>query len=127
MAGLKILVSLVQFRPWPPFRGTRSGPQNRPRFQCLGHQFSGSTNGSDLCRRSGSTHTVRTASGTAGSERRPGPPGPNGVRDRRDLRAALAILAEGGRARMEKGGRRRCAAINPALLADREWPSTVGY
>jgi len=37
-----------------------------------------------------------------------------------DLRAALAILAERGRARMEQDGRRRCVAINPALLVDRE-------
>ena len=42
--------------------------------------------------------------------------GPNCVRDSRDLRAALAILAERGRARMEEGGRRRVVAINPALL-----------
>ena len=35
-------------------------------------------------------------------------------------RAALAILAERGRARMEDGGRRRTVAINPALLVDRE-------
>ena len=45
--------------------------------------------------------------------------GPNCVRDSRDLRAALAILAERGRARMEEGGRRRAVAINPALLVDR--------
>ena len=42
--------------------------------------------------------------------------GPNCVRDSRDLRAALAILAERGRARMEEDGRRRVVAINPALL-----------
>ena len=42
--------------------------------------------------------------------------GPNCVRDSRDLRAALAILAERGRARMERDGRRRVIAINPALL-----------
>jgi putative DNA primase/helicase len=46
--------------------------------------------------------------------------GPNCVRDSRDLRAALAILAERGRARMEEDGRRRCVAINPALLDGRE-------
>lgn len=46
--------------------------------------------------------------------------GPNCVRDSRDLRAALAILAERGRARMEEGGRRRIVAINPALLDERE-------
>ena len=37
-----------------------------------------------------------------------------------DLRAALAILAERGRARMEEDGRRRSVAINPALLDGRE-------
>jgi hypothetical protein len=31
----------------------------------------------------------------------------------------LACLAERGRARMEEGGRRRCVAINPALVVDR--------
>ena len=46
--------------------------------------------------------------------------GPNCVRDSRDLRAALAILAERGRARMEETGRRRSVAINPALLDGRE-------
>ena len=46
--------------------------------------------------------------------------GPNCVRDSRDLRAALAILAERGRARMEEDGRRRVVAINPALLDARE-------
>jgi putative DNA primase/helicase len=46
--------------------------------------------------------------------------GPNCVRDNRDLRAALAILAERGRARMEEDGRRRSVAINPALLDGRE-------
>ena len=46
--------------------------------------------------------------------------GPNCVRDSRDLRAALAILAERGRARMEEDGRRRSVAINPALLDGRE-------
>ena len=45
--------------------------------------------------------------------------GPNCVRDSRDLRAALAILAERGRARMEENGRRRAVAINPALLDGR--------
>ena len=46
--------------------------------------------------------------------------GPNCVRDSRDLRAALAILAERGRARMEEDGRRRAVVINPALLDGRE-------
>jgi len=46
--------------------------------------------------------------------------GPNSVRDSRDLRAALAILNERGRARMEENGRRRCVATNPALLNERE-------
>jgi len=46
--------------------------------------------------------------------------GPNCVRESRDLRAALAILAERGRARMEEDGRRRYVAINPALLASPE-------
>jgi len=46
--------------------------------------------------------------------------GPNCVRDSRDLRAALAILAERGRARMEEDGCRRTVAINPALLSGRE-------
>lgn len=46
--------------------------------------------------------------------------GPNCVRDSRDLRAALAILAERGRARMVEDGRRRSVAINPALLDGRE-------
>ena len=46
--------------------------------------------------------------------------GPNCVRDSRDLRAALAILFERGRARMEEDGRRRCVAINPVLLGERE-------
>ncbi len=45
--------------------------------------------------------------------------GPNCVRDSRDLRAALAILAERGRARMEVDGRRRAVVINPALLVHR--------
>ena len=45
--------------------------------------------------------------------------GPNCVRDSRDLRAALAMLAERGRARMEEDGRRRAVAINPALLDER--------
>ena len=48
------------------------------------------------------------------------PYGPNGVQDRRDVRAALAILAERGRARMEEDGGRRYVAIDPALPADRE-------
>lgn len=53
--------------------------------------------------------------------------GPHGARDSRDLRAALAILAERGRARMEEDGRRRAVAINPALLAARQWPSRIGF
>uniref|UniRef100_UPI0025EAE6BD hypothetical protein n=1 Tax=uncultured Lamprocystis sp. TaxID=543132 RepID=UPI0025EAE6BD len=44
--------------------------------------------------------------------------GPNCVRDCHDLRAALAILAERGRARMEESGRRRSVVINPALLTE---------
>lgn len=44
--------------------------------------------------------------------------GPNCVRDSRDLRAALGILAERGRARLQEDGRRRVIAINPALLLD---------
>jgi hypothetical protein len=68
----------------------------------LGHQFLGSTNDTDR------VPTKRIYQY-----------GPNGVRDGRDLRAALAILAERGRARMEEDGRRRYVAINPALLADR--------
>jgi hypothetical protein len=46
--------------------------------------------------------------------------GPNCVRDSQDFRAALAMLAERGRARMEGDGRRRSVAVNPALLVDRE-------
>ena len=46
--------------------------------------------------------------------------GPNCVRDSRDLRAALAILAERGRAWLEESGRRRSVVINPALLVNRE-------
>ena len=46
--------------------------------------------------------------------------GPNCVRDSRDLRAALAILAERGRARTEEDGRRRYVVINPALPTGRE-------
>ena len=46
--------------------------------------------------------------------------GPNCVRDSRDLHAALAILTERGRARIEEDGRRRVVAINPALLDARE-------
>ena len=46
--------------------------------------------------------------------------GPNCVRDSRDLRAALAILAERGRAWLEESGRRRSVVINPALLTARE-------
>ena len=45
--------------------------------------------------------------------------GPNCVRDSRDLRAALAILAERGRARLQEDGRRRVVVINPALLDER--------
>lgn len=44
--------------------------------------------------------------------------GPNSVRDSRELRAALAILAERGRARLQEDGRRRVVVINPALLGD---------
>jgi putative DNA primase/helicase len=46
--------------------------------------------------------------------------GPNCVRDSRELRAALAILAERGRAWLEESGRRRSVVINPALLIERE-------
>lgn len=46
--------------------------------------------------------------------------GPNCVRDSRDLRAALTILNERGRARMEEDGQRRSVAINRALLSDEE-------
>ena len=46
--------------------------------------------------------------------------GPPCVRDSRDLRAALAILAERGRAWLEECGRRRIVVINPALLTERE-------
>ncbi len=46
--------------------------------------------------------------------------GPNCVRDSRDLRAALAILAERGRAWLEECGRRRSVVINPALLVNLE-------
>ena len=46
--------------------------------------------------------------------------GPNCVRDSRNLRAAPFIHAERRRARMEEDGRRRCVAINPALLDGRE-------
>lgn len=45
--------------------------------------------------------------------------GPNCVRDSSDLPAALAILAERGRARLQEDGRRRAVAINPALLDER--------
>ncbi len=44
--------------------------------------------------------------------------GPNCVRNSRDLRAALAVLAERGRARLQEDGRRRVVVINPALLGD---------
>jgi len=53
--------------------------------------------------------------------------GPNCVRESRDFRAALAVLAERGRARMKEDGRRRCVAIEPALLADRDSPSMIGF
>lgn len=43
--------------------------------------------------------------------------GPSCVRESRDLSAALAILAERSRARMEADGRRRFVALNPSLLA----------
>ena len=46
--------------------------------------------------------------------------GRNCFRDSRELCAALAILAERGRARMGEDGRRRSVAINPALLDGRE-------
>ena len=46
--------------------------------------------------------------------------GPNCVRDSRDLRAALFILAERGRARMEEDGRRRGVMVIPALVDGRD-------
>ena len=46
--------------------------------------------------------------------------GPSCARDSRDLRAALAVLAERGRAWLEESGRRRSVVINPALLVNRE-------
>ncbi|MBK7766879.1 MAG: DUF3987 domain-containing protein [Sulfuritalea sp.] len=46
--------------------------------------------------------------------------GPNCVRDSRDLRAALAILADRRRARLQECGGRRSVAINPALLTELE-------
>jgi len=45
------------------------------------------------------------------------PYGPARVRDSRDLNAALTTLTERGRARLEKGGRRRFVTVNPVLLA----------
>jgi hypothetical protein len=42
--------------------------------------------------------------------------GPGCVRDGNALRAALALLEERGRARVEQEGRRRFVAVNPALL-----------
>jgi hypothetical protein len=47
--------------------------------------------------------------------------GPNFVRDSRDLRAALAILADRGRAWLEESGRRRSVVINPAPLTELDW------
>ncbi len=44
--------------------------------------------------------------------------GPNCVRDSRDRRAALTILTERGRARLQEDGRRRVVLINPAPLPD---------
>ena len=44
--------------------------------------------------------------------------GPNFVRDSRALRAALAILAERGRAWLEEFGCWRSVVINPALLTE---------
>lgn len=43
------------------------------------------------------------------------------------LRAALAILAERGQASMEEGGRRRCVAINPALLDGPERAVAIAF
>jgi hypothetical protein len=45
--------------------------------------------------------------------------GPNCVRDSRDLRAALAVLAERGRARLQEDGRRRVVVINPGCWVTR--------
>ncbi len=42
--------------------------------------------------------------------------GPGCVRDGKDLKAALALLDERGRARLEEAGRRRLVVVNPALL-----------
>jgi putative DNA primase/helicase len=44
--------------------------------------------------------------------------GPNCVRSSRDFQAALSILAERNRARLEEDGRRRYVVINPALLGN---------
>jgi putative DNA primase/helicase len=46
--------------------------------------------------------------------------GPNCVRDGREFTAALALLTERGRARLQVDGRQRYIAINPALLVDCE-------
>jgi putative DNA primase/helicase len=46
--------------------------------------------------------------------------GPGCVRDSRDLRAAMAVLIERGRARIDEDGRRKAVVINPALLDERE-------
>lgn len=46
--------------------------------------------------------------------------GPNCVRDGREFTAALALLTERGRARLQVDGRQRYVAINPALLDDCE-------
>jgi len=43
--------------------------------------------------------------------------GPGCVRDSKALRAALALLAERGRARVEQEGRHRFVVVNPALLS----------
>ena len=46
--------------------------------------------------------------------------GPNCVRDGREFAAALALLTERGRARLQVDGRQRYITINPALLVDCE-------
>ena len=43
--------------------------------------------------------------------------GPGYVRDSKALKAALALLDERGRARVEQEGRHRFVVVNPALLA----------
>jgi hypothetical protein len=67
---------------------------------------------------------MRNESSANGTDREPAKRiyqyGPNCVRDSRDLRAALAILAERGRTRMEEDRRQRIVAINPAQLAGQE-------